>query len=116
MGFVKSVAGKLVHDVENLVGFFGTDIILRRTFDEQDTLLVHFDNIFFAHCAAHFVGTAQSEIGDDLRGLHHLLLIHHDAVSIGQHLFQQRMRIVHRLAAMFAVDEIRNEIHRPWTI
>ena len=74
-------------------------------------LLGHLVGLLLAHRAAQQVGAAQRVAADHLRDLHHLLLVHHDAVGRGQDRFQTRIEIVDAFS-MFALDVLRDEVHR----
>ena len=50
--------------------------------DEILALLGHFLGLLFAHGAAEHIGAAERVTGEDLRGLHDLLLVDHDAVGL----------------------------------
>ncbi len=88
---------------------------LERARDEDFALLRHLFDIFLAHRAAQQVGAAQAIAADQLRHLHNLLLVDHDAVSLAQHRLYRRMRIVEFLA-MLAPHEIRYQVHRAGTV
>ena len=97
MGFVETVAGEFVEHVEKLVGLVGLDaVFLRRALDEDRALLGHFLGLLFAHRAAQHVGAAQRVAGENLRGLHDLLLIDHDAVGFLQDRLEQRVIVFGR--------------------
>src|SRR5690606_22834705 len=59
------------------------------------------------------VALAQRVAGEAARDLHHLLLIDHDAVSLGENFLHQGMVNLDRFAAVFPRDERRNHVH--WT-
>ncbi len=79
MGFVESIAGKLGHQVENLLNLLGWIFTLSRTFDEALALLRHLLGLFLSHGATEQVRFAQGISGQPVRDLHHLLLIHDHA-------------------------------------
>ena len=83
---VEAVAGKPLHQVKDLVGFGRVDAVFGRAVTEDLAVFGHLVGVFFAHRPAQHVGAAQRVTAQDLRGLHHLLLVNHDAVGLGQHL------------------------------
>ena len=113
--FVETVAGELFHQVEDLVGLFRRQAIFRRTGAEDLAVLGHLFGLLFTHGAAQHVGAAQRVAADDLRHLHHLLLIHHDAVGFGQNRFRARVGIIEAFAVL-ALAKIGNQVHRARTI
>ena len=112
MRLVEAVAGELLHQIEDLVGLELVDAVLRRAGAEDRAVLGHLLGLLLAHRAAQQVCPAQRIAAQDLRGLHHLLLVDHDAVGLAQHVGHQRMRILHFLAAVLARDEARDQVHR----
>ena len=79
-------------------------------------MLGHFFGFFLAHGTTQQIGAAQAVPTQNLRGLHHLLLVHHDAVGFGQHFFNQGVRIFHNLTAVLARHKTGNQIHRTWAV
>ena len=114
--FVKTVAGELFHQVENLVGALFSDAIFGRPCAEDGAVLGHFFGFFLAHGAAQHIGAAQRVATQNLRGLHHLLLIDHDAVSLAQHAFEHGVGVMHRGRVFFARNKVGDVVHRPWAI
>ena len=50
VGFIESVAGEFLQQVENLVGLFLRDIVgLGTTLHEQRTLFLHYLDLLFTH-------------------------------------------------------------------
>jgi hypothetical protein len=47
----------------------------------------------------------------DLRGLHHLLLVDHDSVGLTEHLGHSRVWVLHLLAAVLARHKARDQVH-----
>ena len=84
VGFVEAVFGEALHEVEDLAGRGGGHALAGGTLDEGGALALHFLHVFFAHGAAQQVGAAEGEAGHDLGDLHHLFLIDHDAIGLGQ--------------------------------
>ena len=108
---VEAVAGELLHQVEDLVGLVLVDALLRGALAEQQAVLRHFLGLLLAHRAAQHVGAAEAVAAQHLGGLHHLLLVDHDAVGLGQHGLDQRVRVLHHLLAVLAVHEAGNQVH-----
>ena len=65
---------------------------LRRAGAEDAAVLGHLLGLLLAHRAAQQVGAAQRVAADDLRHLHHLLLVDHDAVGLFQDRFDSADR------------------------
>ena len=115
MRLVEAVAGELFHQVEDLVGLFGRQAVLGGAGAEDLAVLGHFLGLLLAHRAAQHVGAAQRVAADDLRHLHHLLLVDHDAVGLGQDGLGARVRII-ELLAVLALAEVRDQVHRARTV
>ncbi len=113
---VEAVARELLHQVEDLVGLGGPDLVGGGTLAEDLAVLGHLLGLLLAHRAAQHVGAAQRVAAQHLGGLHHLLLVDHDAVGLGQHRLHQRMRVLHGLLAVLARDEGGDQVHRARTI
>ena len=79
--FIETVAREFFHVVKNFIGFFAADALFCRAFGKNFAVFHHFFGLFLAHRAAQQIRTAQRVAADDLRRLHHLLLVHHNAVS-----------------------------------
>ncbi|VWC24279.1 hypothetical protein BTE28158_06003 [Burkholderia territorii] len=113
---VEAVARELLHQVEDLVGLLAREAVLRRTLGEDLAVLDHLLGLLLAHRATQQVRAAERVAADDLRHLHHLLLIDHDPVGLFQDGFDARIRIVDLLAAVLACAEARDQVHRARTI
>ena len=74
-------------------------------------MLSHLLNFLFTHGAPEQIGAAEGVAGEQLSGLHHLLLIDQDAVGFLGNLLEQRMLIFDLHLAVASLDEIRDEIH-----
>ena len=79
-------------------------------------MLGHLLGLLLAHCAAQQICATERVCADDLRGLHHLFLIHHDAERFFEHGLQALVVILSCLGAVLACDVIWNQIHRAWAI
>ena len=75
-------------------------------------LLFHLGLDLLAHGAAQQVGPAERIAGQDLRDLHHLFLVDHDAVGFLQDRLEHRMQIVRLFVAMLAGAVGRDVLHR----
>ena len=109
---VEAVARELLHQVEDLVGLRLRDALLRRALGKDGAVRHHLLELLLAHRAAQQVGAAERVAADDLRHLHHLLLVDHDPVGLLEHLLHQRVRVLHLLAAVLARAEARDQVHR----
>ena len=111
---VEAVAGEFFQQIENLVRLRGGDFVfLGAALDELLALLLHFLDLFLAHRAPQDVRRAEREAGQNLRGLHHLLLINQNAVGLLGNRLEQRMLVFDFHFAVPALDEFRNQLHRP---
>jgi len=110
---VEAVAGEFFHQVEDGVGLGFLDAIGGRAGQESGALPGHLLDVLLAHRAAQQVGGAQRVAADDLRHLHDLLLVDHDAVGLAQDRLDARVGIAHLLAAVLARDEAGDQVHRP---
>ena len=111
--FVEAVAGEFVDQIEQFVGLLGFDAGHRlAAVDEALALRVHLRLDLLAHGAAQQVGIAERIAREDLRGLHHLLLIDEDAVGFGENLLQLGVGIFDRHLARLALAEQRDVVHR----
>ena len=75
-------------------------------------LRVHLRLDLLAHRAAQQVGLAEAVAGEHLRRLHHLFLVDEDAVGFLEHAFEHRVRVSELGAAVLAVAEHRDVVHR----
>ena len=76
-------------------------------------LLRHLLLDLLAHGAAEQIGLAEREAGQDLRDLHHLLLVDDHAIGLFQDRLDRGMQIVGLLAPVLAVDVAVDVVHRP---
>ena len=113
VGFVETVAGEFVEDVEDRVGGFRGNVVhAEGAFDELGAFLGHGLGVLFAHGAAEHVGAAERVAGDDFGGLHNLLLIDHDAVGFLTDGFEERVRVGDGGRIFFAFNVVGNPLHR----
>ncbi|SMG02914.1 titin [Burkholderia singularis] len=113
MRLVEAVARELLHQVEDLVGLFARQAILRGAFGENLAMLGHLLRLLLAHRTAQQIRAAERIAANDLRHLHHLLLIDHDPVGLFQDGLDARVRIIDFLASVLARAEARDQVHRP---
>ncbi len=113
---VEAVTGELFHQVEKLRRLGRGQASVDRAGREALTMLGHFVGQLLAHRAAQQVGSAQRIAADDLRDLHHLLLIDHYAVRRRQDRLEARVDVLEALGALLAPHIVGNELHRPRTI
>ena len=109
---VEAVTGELVDQVEDLVGEGLLDLARARALHEAVALLAHRGLVLLAHRAAQQVGATERVAGELPRHLHHLLLVHEDAVGGLQRLGHAGMQVRDRGAAVLARDEVRDQVHR----
>ncbi len=118
MRLVEAVLGELLHQVKKLGGQVRVMSLVPGTVGEDGPLLRHFLSLFLAHGTTQQVGTTQRVAGDDLRNLHHLLLIHDHAIGGLQAITQVRMEVVDLLLTLLAQDEVIDHARaqRPGTV
>ena len=109
---VETVAGELLHQVEDFIGLFGGEPVLGRTRPEQRAVLGHFFGLLLTHRTAQQVGAAERVTAHDLRHLHHLLLVDHDAVGLLEHRLDARVGVLHLFAAVLTCAEAGDQVHR----
>ena len=107
---VKTVAGKVLHQVKQPDRHLGVVAFFNRTLFEQGAMFSHFFGFFLTHRATQQIGASQRVATDNLRDQHHLLLIHDHAVSTFQCVFKIGMEIIDGGATMLTIDEV---IHHP---
>ena len=115
VGFVETVAGEFFHVVENFVGFFAQNALFRRAFGKDFAVFHHFFGLFLTHRAAQQVRAAERVATDNLCRLHHLFLIHHNAVGRREDAFEQWVDILEFLT-LHARDKVGNVVHRAWAV
>ena len=98
-----------------MVGGCLINIFFGSTRNKDLALLDHFLGFLFTHRTAQQVRTTQRIACTELCRLHHLFLIHHDAIGGFQHTLKQRMQIF-KLTAMHTVDKVWNQVHWARTV
>ncbi len=113
---VEAVTGELGHLIEDLSGLRLWELAFGCAFEEDLALLLHFGGVFFAHGTAEQVGATEGVAADDVRDLHYLLLIDHDAESLAEKRFEFGQQVLHLAAAPLAFDEVVDHAHRTGAI
>ena len=114
---VEAIARKSLHQVKDFVGLVLREVVCgQRTCAELFAMLGHFFGLFLAHGAAQQVCATERVAAQDLRRLHHLLLVDHDPVGLGEHLGHRGVRVLHFFAAVFAGHKARDQVHRARTV
>ena len=117
MRLVKAVTREFFEQVEDIVGpLFRNVIGVGTAFDKDFALLRHLLRILLTHRAAQQVGRAQTVAGQQVGGLLNLLLVNQNTVGFAAYILQQRVQILDFLPAFFAVDEVRDQLHRTGTV
>src|SRR5205823_14391937 len=80
---------------------------------EYIALQRHLFGFFLAHRAAQKIGAAERVAADFLRDLHHLFLVHHDAVCRLENRREPGIDVFDALAAALPRDIVGDELH--WT-
>ena len=99
----ESVAGEVGHQVEDLGRLRLTHAAADRALDELGAHLRHLFLFLLAHRAAEDVGFAQAEAGQLAGDVHHLLLVHDDAVGLFQDRLELGQRVDDLLLAVLAL-------------
>ena len=102
VALVEAVFGEALQQVEDRVGLGAVDAALGRALDEVLALLLHLLADLLAHGAAQQVGLAERVAGQDLRRLHHLLLVDDDAERLAQDRLELGMDVFRLLQAVLA--------------
>ncbi len=89
--------------------------LLDRAVGEDLSLRLHLGGDLLAHGAAQQIGGAEGVTGHRLGDLHHLFLVDHDAVGLGQDVVDDRVRRL-PLLAVLASAVIRDVGHRAGAI
>jgi hypothetical protein len=116
VGLVEAIPGELLDQVEQLLGLRLRDLMLFGAIDEFRAEFFHLLRFFLAHGAAQDVGLSEGEAGDPVGDRHDLLLVDDHAIGILEQGFQLRHFVGDGNLALLALDEIRDEVHRPGAI
>ena len=112
VGFVKAVVGKLLQKVKNLGRFLLVDPVFLGTFLEFGALLGHFLGNLFTHRTAQQISATKRITRHDLRNLHHLFLIHDNALGFFKNMVDQRMNRFKVFQPVLHLTIGRNVLHR----
>ena len=113
MRLIETVAREFLQQVEDLVGLGGRDAVgVRAPLHEGLTLQDHLLELLFAHGPTEQISSSEGVAGQDLRRLHHLLLINQNPVGFAGDGLQQGMGIDDLLFTVASLDEIRDQVHR----
>jgi len=104
MALVKTVTGKVGHQVEDVAGHIGGYSLLCGTGQELLPLGSNNLRLFLAHGPAQKIGLAEAETGQVAGNLHDLLLIEDNPIGLGQNWLQGRMQVFYLPAAVFPGD------------
>ena len=104
--FIKTIAGELFHEIENCTGQILVYLPRDCTLHKQIALLRHHSRVFLTHGLTQNIGPTQGVVCEHLRNLHHLLLIENNAVGVGQHRLELRVRISDFGTAVLPLNEI----------
>ena len=106
MRFIKTVFGKLGHQVEEFLSQRRIVAFLLCAGSDRLAVLGHFLRLFLAHRPTQHVRATERVTADDLGNLHDLLLIDDDAVSRLQRVFQVRVEIVDLLLPFLTQNKV----------
>ncbi len=109
---VEPVAGELLDEVPDALGLLDLDLVGLAAGDELLALLGHQLAVLLPHRLAQGVGLAEREPGQVRGELHDLLLVDHDPVGLLEMSLHERVLVGDRSAAVLAVDEVLDEVHR----
>ena len=84
MRFIEAVAGKVNHEVEDVIRRLFIDAILHGACDKGIAVLLQDLRLLVSHGAAEHVGLAEGKTAHDRGDLHDLFLIEDDAVGFLQ--------------------------------
>ena len=104
VGFVETISGKLLDQVEDARSRLLVDALLAGALSELGPLLLHDLDLLLPHGAAQQVRLAKGVPGQHGGGLHHLLLVEDDAVGVLQHVLQHGVWVLQLRLAVLALD------------
>ncbi|MNT45730.1 hypothetical protein D3C72_1823270 [compost metagenome] len=81
MGFVETVTGELLYQVEDVTRQVRVDVVAGTAFNEAAPLFGHLLGLFLTHGPAQHVRATEGVAGHHLSNLHHLFLVQDDAVG-----------------------------------
>ena len=113
MRLVKSVAGELLHQIEDLVDRGLGMTQRRRAAHKSIALLGHRLCVLLSHRAAQQVRFAKRVARQHVGDPHYLFLVNDHAQRIFQNPFKLRQQILHVAPSPLALDEVIDHVHRP---
>ena len=116
MRFVEGIRGELLPVGPYLLQNLRVVAVLAAALDELGLQVIQFVLELLTHGLAQRVRLAAGETRQKARQQHDLLLIYRDAVCILQVFLHQVYVVDDGFAAVLAVDEVGNVIHRPRTV
>ena len=112
VGFVEAVLRKFLKKGKDGLGGLAIDIIgFLGTGNEDVFLGVHHFLDLFTHRPAKDIGAPKGITGDDLGGLHDLLLINEDTIGFLHQFLQKGMGYLDGLGILFTLDELIDKLH-----
>ena len=116
MRFVEAVRGEFFNLVENMHRRILVDAVLFAPL--VGIFPADWPSLLYLFCPSRAARhrLRQANIPQEAGDLHHLLLVDHDPVGLGQNFWHFRMVDLDRFSAMFAVDERGDHLHRAGTI
>ena len=112
VALVEAVVGEALEQLEDGLGLPAVEPALDAAADEAFALRLHLLADLLAHGATQQVGFAERIAGEDLRRLHHLLLVDDDAEGLAQDRLELGMDVVGLLASVLARAIGRDVRHR----
>ena len=106
MGFIESVAGKVLHQIKNVAGYPCIDAPLNRSFKENAPLLVHLLRIFFTHRTTQHIGRPKRIAGKLLSDPHNLFLIENHTISSSENGFEPWVRVSNDFPTLLPINEV----------
>ena len=114
MGLVEAITSEFFQQIKDLIRFPGWDLVQPgATLHKNFPLLGHFLRLLFAHRAAEQIRRSQRKSSEHLRCLHHLFLVHHDAIGFAANRFQQRVFVFDFHLSVTPANKLGDQLHRP---
>ena len=116
MALIESIGGKLLPVGPDFFEHLGVVPILLSAGDKLRLHMVQLIAQLLTHSLTQGIALASGKVSQKAREKHHLLLIDRNAVGVLQVLLHDGDVILDGLAAPFAVNEVRNVVHRSRTV
>ncbi len=116
MALVKCVSAEREHGVPDLLDHRLVVALVQALLEEFRLELCHLFRHLLSHDTADVVSATQRVATQNLGKLHHLFLVHDNAVRFAKHLFQVRMVAVNLFLAVLTGNEVRNLVNRPRSV